>query len=58
MSRHPHPLGALRATSAFLAGVAANVVAALGLIPECASVLHGEDFRRYITPWERIEEDR
>ena len=34
------------------------VIAALGLIPDVATLFPGEDFRRYITPWERIEEDQ
>ena len=33
------------------------VIAALGLIPDVATLFPGADFRRYITPWERIEED-
>lgn len=33
------------------------VIAALGLIPDVTTLFPGADFRRYITPWERIEED-
>ena len=33
------------------------VIAALGLIPDVTTLLPGADFRRYITPWERIEDD-
>ena len=33
------------------------VIAALGLIPNVETLFPGADFRRYITPWERIEED-
>ena len=34
------------------------VVAALGLIPDVTTLFPGADFRRYITPWERIEDDQ
>ena len=33
------------------------VIAALGLIPDVTTLFPGADFRRYITPWERIEDD-
>ena len=33
------------------------VVAALGLIPDVTTLFPGDDFRRYVTPWEPIEED-
>ena len=38
-------------------GYADAVIAELGLIPDVTTLLPGADFRRYITPWERIEED-
>ena len=34
------------------------VIAALGMIPDVTTLLPGADFRRYMTPWERIEEDQ
>ena len=37
--------------------VADAVIAALGLIPDVTTLFPGDDFRRYITPWERIGDD-
>ena len=37
--------------------VADAVIADLGLIPDVATLFPGADFCRYITPWERIEDD-
>ena len=36
------------------------MIAALGLTEECrdADTIEFIDFRRYVTPWERIEEDQ
>ena len=31
------------------------VIATLGLIPDVTTLFPGADFRRFITPWERIE---
>ena len=33
------------------------VTAAIGLIPDVEALFPGADFRRYVTPWERIEDD-
>ena len=33
------------------------VIVVLGLIPDARTLFPGADFRRYITPWERIEDD-
>ena len=33
------------------------VIAALGLIPDVTTLFPGANLRRYITPWEQIEDD-
>ena len=43
---HPHPLGALRATCAFLAGVAANVVATVCMVAYSEAWRRRESARR------------
>lgn len=39
-------------------GYADAVIAELGLILDVETLFPGADFRRYITPWERIEDEQ
>ena len=45
---HPHPLGALRATCAFLAGAAANIVATVCMVTYSEACRRRQDERNEI----------